>query len=282
MPFFHKTVIQKPDLDTCLAGVIMGVHPDIPVETVLNGATSSQLNHPRVLCLECGGSGMTHLLNLDHHDPEQYYPPACRKALSLFPYPDYELHRLVDYVSMVDEAVVFSAPVDFPSLSSVFCGMLLSVPDRISAFQAGMDILRLVLKKKLNPFANMPVLEKWKKYIQAKVEDMNNLEKSISRVSFFNTGQGYQGGYLRTESFGGTGRLYQMGCRVVILHNPCFGSPPIRKFTIAGNGVDVSGLLKPLNRMEPGWGGRKTIIGSPRSGSLLTPEQVVDLVKSGL
>lgn len=279
---FKKTVFRKPDLDTCLAGVIMGVHSNIPVQTASEGASIADLQDPGVLCLECGGSGQARLNNLDHHDPNQYYPPACRQALSLFCYPDYELHRLVDYVSMVDEAVAFTSPVDFPSLSSVFSGMLLSVPDRLSAFQAGMDMLRLVLKKKLNPFATMPVLQQWKGYIQAKTRDMLRLEESMAGAYFFTTGKGHICGYLESAGFGGTGWLYQMGCRVVILHNPHFGCPPIVKFTIAGNQVDVSGLLEPLSRLEQGWGGRKTIIGSPFSGSRLKPEQVMETVRTGL
>lgn len=279
---FKKAVIRKPDLDTCLAGVIMGIHPCTPVLIVQSMASDNLLSDPRILCIECGGSGLTHLGNLDHHDPEHYYPPACRQALNLFNYPDYELHRLVEYVCMIDEAIPLPGSVNFPSLSSVFSGMLLCEKDTSKAFQAGMKMLKLVLEKGIDPLSTMPTLKGWTTYIETKISNQKKLDEDCSRTIFMNSKHGFCICYLKSENIGGTSRLYKMGCQVVILHNPAFGTPPVNKYTIAGNGIKVSGLLDTLDKLEKGWGGRSCIIGSPFSGSMLKPDQILEIVSTGL
>ncbi|MBF0554754.1 MAG: hypothetical protein HQK96_09415 [Nitrospirae bacterium] len=64
----------------------------------------------------------------------------------------------------------------------------------------------------------------------------------------------------------------------MIMYNPAFGEPSIRKFTIAGNNKDVIHLLGYFNKIEQGWGGKKTIVGTPRTGTNLKEETVLEIV----
>lgn len=72
---------------------------------------------------------------------------------------------------------------------------------------------------------------------------------------------------------------------VVVAFNPSFklgAGEPHRKFTVAQYGpdyVDISAALAELNKLEAGWGGSPTIIGSPQGvSSQLTVDQVVAVV----
>lgn len=65
---------------------------------------------------------------------------------------------------------------------------------------------------------------------------------------------------------------------MVIMFNPSFGSPPATKYTIAGNNKKVSHLIEHFDKIESGWGGRETIIGSARRGSFLSKEKVLSVV----
>jgi hypothetical protein len=72
---------------------------------------------------------------------------------------------------------------------------------------------------------------------------------------------------------------------VVVALDPAFrfrNGPPHRKFTIAQyveGHVDLAGLAACLAVREPGWGGSRTIIGSPQgAGSALRLDEVIDAV----
>ena len=203
-----------------------------------------------------------------------------------------EIERLVDYVSLLDtqgpEALKARSGLPkgaFPTLSDVFSGMRLSVRDPREQLIKGMEILRLVLERGLDPFGLMPELPEWREYIEAKRRNDEELERAKSRARLFTTRSGLRAGYLETSYFGALGVLYELGCQVAIAYNPEFGDPPVRKYTIGGNGIRVDSLLPLLNAREPGWGGpaHGTVIGSPREeGSRLQPEEVIALVREHL
>ncbi|MCX8109915.1 MAG: hypothetical protein N3D15_01510, partial [Syntrophorhabdaceae bacterium] len=75
---------------------------------------------------------------------------------------------------------------------------------------------------------------------------------------------------------------YRAGCDVVVLYNPSFGDPPRPKFTISGNNKKIVNLLPYFDNMEKGWGGRETIIGSPKAGTRLKPEEVLEIILENL
>jgi hypothetical protein len=91
--------------------------------------------------------------------------------------------------------------------------------------------------------------------------------------------------FVQSTARGATGLLYSISPYGVCC-NPEFPTQDgtIPKFTIcqftADKYVDMSSLLFELNQEEPGWGGnlKAGIIGSPFSGTKLTPEEVCYIV----
>lgn len=275
---FKKIIIRKPDLDTCLTALVMGVDDDSSVKIAPNGAEDAELRNREILCIESGGSGMIQWNNLDHHHPQIYYPCACVQAQEVTRKISPKLHHLIKYVSMIDEGRPINPPVPFPSLSSVFSGMILLTPDRKTAFTKGIRLLKLVLSKSLDPFQPMPSFEEWQSYIKAKKRNRLYLEKDLAGVLCLRGKKGTSIAYLKSRSVGGSAELYRQGFNVVVMHNPVLVDYPGIKYTIASQIVQVTGLLGRLNSLEQGWGGRSNIIGSPAGGSTLAPEKILGLV----
>jgi hypothetical protein len=73
---FSAVIIQKPDLDTCLTGLILGANAGGHLFALSSIVPQALLATPAVLCIEAGGSGQTALNNFAHHDPDYYFPPA--------------------------------------------------------------------------------------------------------------------------------------------------------------------------------------------------------------
>ena len=295
-----RVVIRKPDLDTCLTGLLLGVTPDDEIVVAPQGASEADLHDPAVLCIEAGGNGQVHLNNFDHHDPEaekgKELPPACVQAftrlkeegrldLALEP----ALERLVEYVAIVDtdptQLQKDGRPVPQPTLSALFSGLLLVVQDPKERFLKGMDLLRTVLEEGIDPFGAMPSRPEWEPYLAAKRRNEEALERAQADAKIFRSRGGRTVGYLETEAVGALGLLYnKLGCQVAIACHPRFGNPPVRKYTIATCDPDLSlePLLRILNEREPGWGGRRSIIGSPTTGSRLHPTEVIEIVQEHL
>ncbi|OPY70139.1 MAG: hypothetical protein A4E57_00779 [Syntrophorhabdaceae bacterium PtaU1.Bin034] len=274
-----KIIIQKPDLDTCLTALIIEVTEGDEVHVVKGTASKGNLMDPSVLCIEAGGSGSTNLNNFDHHDVGARLPPACRQAFEKVKPTMKGLERLIEYVCAVDEARGLPVPIPFPSLSNIFSGMLLVEKDRKEQFFKGIAILRKALEDNIDPFGTMPDIEDWRLYRSVKEENMAQVAQALKDTKFHQSKGGLKMGYLESDSIGGIGALYEQGCQVVVMYSPSFGNPPVRKFTIAGNGVEVYHLVEHFNKVEPDWGGQATIIGSPRSGTRIDVEQVIRTVK---
>lgn len=275
-----KVIIQKPDMDTCLAALILGVADDDDIVVAPAGASQADIADASVLCIEAGGSGQVSLNNFDHHEPESYFPPACRQAYEFQSVNDGALQRLVDYVSGVDDHLQDGPAIPFPSLSSLFSGMRLVVPSPLEQFRLGITLLRRVLAAKIDPFTTMPDLPEWRPYRKAKEENMDALAGDLQAAAFFWSASGRKIGFSESVSIGGIGALYKQGCDAAVMLNAAFGNPPVRKFTIAGNGLRVSHLLPHLETLEAGWGGRETIIGSPSTGSCLSKDELLELVRN--
>ncbi len=276
-----KVVIRKPDLDTCLTALILGVGPTDVVAVRPAGASAEELADPGMLCIEAGGSGQTALGNFDHHDTGFYLPPACVQAWESVGGGTPGLERLVRYVAQVDEARSDTA-VPFPSLSNIFSGMLIEEREPLRQFCRGVSLLREFLELGLDPFAPVPGIPTWQPYVAAKERNQLLVEKALEGARYFETSGGLKAGYCESRAPGGLGALYAQGCSVVIMHNPLYGDPPVCKYTIASHEISVVALLEALNVCESGWGGRATIIGSPPAGSVLTPDEIIALVRKHL
>jgi hypothetical protein len=282
-----KVSISKPDLDTCLTALILGVIESDEIIVTNGEAPEADIMDPSVLCIEAGGSGLVHLGNFDHHDPDKYFPPACRQAYehsqsAVRKRLSGRVERLVEYVCMVDDRSGTGSNAEFPSLSNIFSGMLLTQRNPVFQFFSGIEILDKVLALNIDPFETMPDIDEWRHYKAAKIENQQRLEEVLKRAEYYNTRSGCKVGFVETGFIGGIGTLYAQGCDVVIMYNSSFGDPPVRKFTIAGNNKKVSHLLEHFDKIEPGWGGRETIIGSPREGTIVEKGDVIAITIKGL
>jgi len=269
-------------MDTCLAAVVLGVALSDKIEIAGTGAFAADLENPMVCCIEAGGSGQVEQNNFDHHDPKRNDPPACLQAYAQQNCFDANKGRLVQYVSMVDLAQPIEPPIEFPSLSNLFSGMMLVHQAPLDRFWAGVDILQTVLDEKIDPFQPMPQKHAWNAYLSAKVKNQQQLARDLTRSAAYVSPGGVKVGFIQTRAFGGSNALYNMGCAVVIQYNPAFGQPPVAKFTVSSNGPSLAHLIDEFQKLEPGWGGRSAIIGSPFQGSKLSREQMLAVVLKNL
>lgn len=277
-----RFIITQPDLDTCLTAVVLGLPPDAEIVVAQGGASEADLADPAVTCIEAGGSGDTARNNWDHHDPGGPTEAACRQAFAARGGDD-AMARLVDYVALVDTRPGETPRIPFPSLSALFSGLRLAVPDLRAQFAAGVSLLRAVWVDGLDPFGTLPERPEWLPWLDAKRQNLALLDDARARARIVATARGTVVGAVESEAFGAVGLLYEMGCAIAVVLHPRFGTPPVRKLTVAGSGVRVDWLRPALDAHEPGWGGPATgtILGSPRAGTALTLDEVVDLVVTG-
>lgn len=280
-----KVLFNKVDMDTCLTALILGVSEKDEIVALQRDAASADLVDPTVVCIEVGGSGQVDRNNFDHHDCAGPLEPACEQAFAAKGGDD-DLERLVKYVSTIDSTGGTSEfeKTQPPYLSSVFSGMLLSNPEPTQQLWNGIKIFATVLNKKIDPFGTMPPLEEWQEYIKA-YESNARLGNSVrAMVKSFTTTGGLRGGFVETDYIGAPGLIYSLGYDAAVVCHPRYGLPPVRKFTIAGKDINLEHLKSALNALERGWGGSSsgTILGSPRNGSKLSLQEVVNVVIENL
>jgi hypothetical protein len=257
-----KTIIQKPDLDTCMAGLVLGVtNSDTVVVTPAN-ASYKDLMDPDVICIEAGGSGWVSLNNFDHHDEGQGLPSACVQAITAKGLADVYLNKLAGYIEAVDTGRM-NFVVDFPSLSNVFSGIRLVEPRLIDQFFKGIGLLNHMIEYRVDPFSSLEVQKNWAVYIEAKQRNLEKVMQGLKDAVFLN-GRTAKIGVCIQTGIGGFGSLFSEGCDIAILYNPSTAKDTGAKCTISSRDRDLFPFLSQLNALEPGWGGRKNIIGSPR------------------
>ncbi|KJR43567.1 hypothetical protein MCHI_000539, partial [Candidatus Magnetoovum chiemensis] len=159
-----KVLIRKPDLDTCLTALILGVTEADDINVITNNASEQDILNPDVLCIEAGGSGLDALNNFDHHDPNKYFPPACVQAYTRKNLNNEKIEKLTRYVCIVDEKTEKHPVMDFPSLSNIFSGMMLLEKDKLKQFIKGIAILKTVVDNDIDPLSTMPDIEQWQPY----------------------------------------------------------------------------------------------------------------------
>lgn len=275
-----RVVFQQADLDTCLAGTILGVTGEDCVTWRHEGALPEELADPAIVCLEAGGSGEVDRNNFDHHNTSLALPPACVQAFVHCGRPE-KYERLVEYAELVDTGRPFACP-GFPNVSHLVSGVrFLYAPDPVRQFVNGVTCLRAIADLRLDPFAPLPWREMWAPFFEEKQRRLKELESLVSKVQFVRW-DGLKLGFAVSSVIGAPGVLYELGADVAVVYAPQFGHPPAPKATISGKGVRVDGLLPVLNAVEPGWGGpaHGTIIGSPRCGTVLSFSQLRELIES--
>lgn len=263
--------------------LILGFEDSDTLEHLQEKASREYLEESSIYCIECGGSGEINLGNFDHHDTSLPLPPACVQACNFKKIESPALLTLVRYVASVDCG---HSPQSFPtkelSLSNLFSGMRLVYPDPKTQFCAGLKIFKTLLAHGIDPWGPMPALPEWKPYREAK----NNQREALSHlrcINFFYTRSGEKAGYLETSLPGVHGFLRTQGCRVTIAYG--LSRTATRGFcTIAGHNLKISPLLPFLKKVEEGWGGpaHGYIIASPRIGTKLAKEEIIEFVCRGI
>jgi hypothetical protein len=275
----------KVDLDLCGAGLLLGASREDKVTVVRGKAPAEALADPKMVCIECGGSGNTRLNNWDHHEAGGPTKSATRQAWN------YRTEQcgdsmaksvweLVCYIDRLDTQGPQSLPKrgGFPSLADVFAGLLLSERDPKEQFFKGIELLKEVLKSGQNPYGK---IRGFGSYASAKAENDRQVAEAVKSASWGKTRSGLRMAWTTSGFIGAIGALYEAGAKIAIVLNPDFNG--IRKFTVAGNNMRVDPILASLNEREQGWGGPATgtILGSPQKvSSKLAIEDVVDIVKS--
>ena len=281
-----KVIIQQVDMDTALTAFILGVSERDDIVAIRGEAGREDLTDSKVICIEAGGSGNVGHNNFDHHDTEVELSPACVQAFKTrgeLP----KFGKLVDYVAAVDINPTNLPKLPEPAfltLSHLFSGMRLKIKGPKKQLLAGIEIFKKVLGMRLDPFGLMPEIPEWEEYLKVKRKEKKEIEKVEKNAEIFISRNGLKCGYLETDFIGAPRALYKLGCQIAIAYSPQFGDPPRAKFTISGNGVRIVSILPILDKLESGWGGRETIIGSPREGkgTKLIPEKIKEIVKENL
>lgn len=274
-----KVNIRKADLDTCLTGLILDVTKNDKICICLENAPYEDLMNPSTLCIGVGGSGQTELNNFDNRNAERYLPPAAWQALMHQRPRNKSITRLVRYAAMVDDICDTSFPCSgYSSLAGVFSILLSFTKEPKDQFMKGIEFLKRAVDHKVDPYTILLDPLAWPSYPVVRNRKIRDghifLEGGLLSIA----DSGLTICSVESCVIGGIDTLFEAGYDAVILFNPYFGKPPIRKFTIAGNQVPVIHLKPPLNKLEPGWGGQQMIIGSPRWGTQLRIAQVLQIV----
>lgn len=277
---------SKVDLDSALASLLMGARlceTSIMAMRVARGSASAEeLSDSTILVVEAGGSGRTAENNFDHHGPGA---PDASSAAQVYK----RIGRLVQYVDELDRGYLSGLDrCEFPSLSQLFAGMLLSVKDPTEQMRHGQRILQEILESGVDPYGSMtPILDDMpgaRAWAQVKREHDKKGGDAIASTTWYTTKNGRKLAVLETTWFGAPGALMGVGAEVIVACNPSHGDLGIKKFTVASNrdvGVTVTPALVEIKKLEEGWGGpaHGTIIGSPMDrSSALAIEEVMRIV----
>jgi hypothetical protein len=261
---------QRPDLDTCLAGTILGFDEMSAAVFRPLGALADELADPGFICLEAGGSGQTELNNYDHHATRLPLAPACAQAFAARGRPA-RYRRLVEFTEIVDQWHRSDMMPGFPNVSHLISGIrFVHFADPERQLRAGISALRRIAESGLDPFASLPWLPEWAEYLEEKTRRVEVLHTLPREVELVRRGR-LVFGFLRSAVPGAVGAVYAAGADVAVVSNPAATGPAACKYTIAANQIRIDPLLPVLNSRESGWGGPShgTIVGSPRAGSHL-------------
>lgn len=284
---YKLVVFRKPDLDTMLAAYIL-LGSSFPMILAIKGlAPATALDDARVLCLECGGSGTVEKSNFDHHGNTEAMPCAAEQAWQTVDCPQ-DLSNIVAYTATVDTATAIVTPqTGMCTLSGVFSGMSLVHASACARFRAGLRLLAAVHHAGVSPFDIDFVVQRhpeFAAYERAKTVSRMALEKAAANTRDIWV-DNYSIQALVTSEPGVHGLLRRRGAHISIagsrMDNLMFRwtisfVPDLAQFRTY--------LLGILNSIENGWGGPYggTIIGSPFTGSNLSPVCIMKIVKGSL
>ena len=279
------TCFCKPDLDTVLAAWLLtrrhGVCRPGLLLALPGDAPAALLDNPRALCLECGGSGRVADGNFDHHGTE-VLPCATEQAWQAVGAPP-ELADLVDYAARVDCGRPLPSLEDALPLSALFSGMLLCHAGPCRRFRFGLELVEQVFRACLSPLDVRPLLSlpHMARYAAARSSARQALEAQWPRAIGETLGT-WRFLSLVTDLPGVHGLLRRHGADISLAG----GGSPLRWTLSVRPELHrlIPAVLPLLAAREPGWGGPAGggIIGSPRTGSRLSREDIAACIRQAL
>lgn len=284
---WKRVLFRKVDLDTLVAAYIANCSEENDIKKVYM-ASDEELLDSTILCLEVGGSGQVIYNNFDHHDPLIPYPPASFQAWLKFREIFWKeelstkvnyLYRLVLFTTCIDEAIPLQ--LKNPTLSSLISGLVLVEKNEELAFRKGIRLIEAMVNCNLDPFGELDIIKLSRvsklpinEYLSAKEENIKKLLSDLAKVNFYwSVKKKLRVAILITEAIGGLKYLTEQGADIAVVF-----CPSVKKYTIASHKVSLITLLQRLKEIEPGWGGRSSIIGSPFEGSILTPDKLINII----
>lgn len=284
----------KADLDTVAAAALILNELPENIYVLMNNAEEKSLNHSSCLCLECGGDGLCSLNNFDHHEKSEL---PCAAVQAFNEYNCSEKYRnLVNYVEYIDtgRGSFTSLSVDDSccSISGLFSGMLSLYKSEITRFKKGFEFFKRIMEMPevlANPLAvpvDDPVLSRYYKAKNKITDALNKEQDKIVKVDCAVPTM-----YLKTQLPGVHGLIHKLGAVISIAVNANTGKISIS--SIPGYENLVESFEKELNYEEEKnnsepiasdsgnrWGGHSSmgIIGSPRNGSCLEFNQIIDII----
>lgn len=280
---YSKIMFKKVDLDTAAACFILAKHSNAPLIQVRDSASIEDLCDPKVLCIECGGSGDVEHSNFDHHGDDAPDICAAYQAWIYTGSADY-LSKLVRYTQEVDLGGWNGPnPSDGKvSLSNLFSGMLMTTKSPVDKLNKGMELISKVLKSELSPDALGDLVSKDKElevYATIKEKMAKQLEEELCKAQTFYAGELKIMG-LQSSLPGVHGLLKRNGADVSVASN-AQGYTTIS--VNPGSQIILANVLQKLNALEPGWGGHPmgTIIGSRAEGTSMSFADIANLFVQG-
>lgn len=292
---------ENPDLDAI--GFVYSAKKkfDSNIQVECRRPSRMELKDPKVIvgdvglpdCAELGYNPA--LNNFDHH-----FGCAKNSATFLFNQKYHVLRE--DIVSYIDDVDLGRRRDETKvNINVVMAGIRISYEnDDVRIVNEGCDFLKYIEEENLKPNdlpENLP--EKFQPYVQIGLNELRRIEGELIGMISFKTDTGRLIGYVQTSSktFSLVGDIVLTNnpkLEVILIHNPGKKRYSIRSNTFKSEWVNLTNRVKLIELLneaewskglphEQKWGGREDRIGSPKpSGSLLSPEEIVNILKRSL
>jgi len=286
---------SAPDLDAI--GFVYSARKvfsfEVPVEC--KTPTREDLHDSNVIVGDIGLQGYEDighnpaLNNFDHH-----FSRADRSATFLFNNTYHALRQdIVDYIEDVDLHGGDEKSDTTLKVATIGIRVLHDGEDLVILAEGGR------LLKWLEETAHEPgkmsgtLTETAQGYLKTGQEEVRLIREELKTMRRFTTSKGRTVGYLKTRSpvFSvAKEEMFALGIDIAVVYHPVKNRYSIARKALGAERINLEGIIEALNAAEwhrglprdQHWGGHEDRIGSPRSGSILSADEVLNIVKATL